>query len=109
MPRSKKSACKKPKKSRGSPKRYRRKSPCKSPKKPVKRKSRCKSPKKDGVKFYCVKTRAPVTISSEDIHVTKTKNGRYMLKGWCSEHKCYLCKFIKDCDAKKMMEKYGKC
>ena len=109
MPRSKKSACKKPKRSRVAPKRSKRTRPCKSPKKPVKRKSPCKSSKKDTVKFYCVKTRSPVNVPSEDIRVTKTKNGRNMLKGWCSEHECYLCKFIKDCDAKKMIEKYGKC
>jgi len=122
MPRSKKSRCTKPKRSTGNPNRSRRKAPCKSPNKRVKRKnpckssnkrvkrkSPCKSSKKDAVKFYCVKTRCPVTVPSEDIRVAKTKNGRYMLKGWCSKHECYLCKFIKDCDAKKMMEKYGKC
>ena len=121
------------KNSRSSPRKYKRKSPCKTPKKQVvgkkkspkkcvvvkkkspkkcvvvKKKSPCKSPRSNSVKFYCVKVRKPVMIMPEDISVAKTKNGRHMLKGWCPEHECYLCKFIKDCDVDKMIKKYGKC
>jgi hypothetical protein len=83
----------------------------KSPKKCVvsKKKSPCKSPRSNSVKFYCLKVRKPVMVMPEDISVAKTKNGRHMLKGWCAEHECWLYKFIKDCDADKMIKKYGKC
>lgn len=121
------------KKSSSSPRKYKKKSPCKTPKKQVvskkkspkkcvvskkspkkcvvsKKKSPCKSPRKsNSVKFYCVKVRKPVMVMPEDISVAKTKNGRHMLKGWCPEHQCYLYKFIKDCDVEKMINKYGKC
>jgi len=111
------------KKSSSSPKKYKKKSPCKTPKKQMvgkkkspkkcvvsKKKSPCKSPRRsNSVKFYCVKVRKPVMVMPEDISVAKTKNGRHMLKGWCPEHQCYLYKFIKDCDVEKMINKYGKC
>jgi len=59
--------------------------------------------------FYCVALKKIVTLDTDDICVVKLKNGRYALKGYCSEADYHLTKFISNDDIRKMQTKFGKC
>jgi len=59
--------------------------------------------------FYCVALRKKVTLDSEDICVSKLKNGRYALKGYCDEAKCNLVKFISSDSIEDMKHRFGNC
>ena len=59
--------------------------------------------------FYCVACRKRVTIGSNDICVSKLKNGRYALKAYCGKCDCHLTKFISNDSVSKMKSKFGKC
>lgn len=91
--------CRKPKKT--GPKtrpRYRKKSKSRKSKKPM-----------ADNEFYCLKSKCRRKIPADCICMKKTKNNRYAMRAWCEKSDMYLFKFVKDCDVKRLMSKFGKC
>ena len=74
-------------------------------------KSKKKSKKLDPtkIKFRCFCCKKKVEAKSGSICVDMYKNGRYALRGICSENYCKLSKIISDDDAEELKKVYGNC
>ena len=75
--------------------------------KKLKKKSKKLDP--NNIQFRCFCCKQKVEAKKGSICIDMYKNGRYALRGICSENNCKLSKIISDEDAEKLKQFYGNC
>ena len=76
---------------------------------PNKSKKKSKKLEPTKIKFRCFCCKKKVEAKSGSICVDMYKNGRYALRGICSENNCKLSKIISDDDAEKLKKVISNC